>query len=274
MRIALLALYLVGSSTCAFSQPPSPPSLKGSVFLYWGYNRAQYTTSNIHFTGPDYDFILHDVIADDKPEPFSLSNYFAPHNIWIPQYNYRVGWFLNDHWSFSIGLDHMKYVVRNDQTVQLTGSIGTTRSANYAGSDTRDVKLTEDFLRYEHTDGLNLLGINADHYDRLWTSMSGEHSFYVTEGVCIGPMIPRTDVRLFGVGLNNKFHIAGYGAGAQLGAMVLLWQHFFIRAEVKAGYIELPDVLTTGTSEDRARQHFWFTQEDVVFGAIFHLGKH
>jgi hypothetical protein len=91
--------------------------------LYWGYNRAQFSASSIHFTGADYDFILHDVLAKDKPEAFTLNNYFNPKNIWIPQYNYRVGWFFNDRWSFSLGLDHMKYVVVQGQQVALNGTI-------------------------------------------------------------------------------------------------------------------------------------------------------
>ncbi len=265
----LIALVIITDQ--ADAQQARAVHLKHRVFAFWGYNRAQYSASNIHFTGPGYDFILHDVVADDKPEEVTLSNYLAPRNIWIPQYNYRVGWFLNDHWSFSLGLDHMKYVMRNDQTVRITGYISPERSPKYAGSEESNVKLTADFLRYEHTDGLNLLSIDADHYDPLWRSANGRHALFLTEGACIGPMIPRSDVRLFGVGINNKFHLAGYGAGLQIGAFAVFLDRVFLRATVRGGYIELPDVLTTGTSEDRARQHFWFVEEYAVLGVL--IGK-
>ena len=267
LQPAFLALAFLLPTLSASAQ--NVPQLKHRVFAYWGYNRAQFTTSDIHFTGSDYDFILHDVVAKDKPEAFSLNNYFNPKNIWIPQYNYRVGWFLNDRWSFSLGLDHMKYVMAHDQNVQLTGIISKERSPAYATSgETGEVRLTPDFLTYEHTDGLNLLAVDADHYDRIWSSKNGKQALYFTEGLFVGPVIPRTDVRLFGEGLNNKFHLAGYGAGAQVGVFGLFWDRVFLRANVRAGYIELPSVLTTGKQEDRASQHFWFVQENVVFGVL------
>lgn len=253
------------------AQSPEGVHLRHRVFANWGYNRAQYSVSNIHFEGPGYDFILHDVTAADQPKPFSFAVYLDPRDLSLPQYNYRVGWFLNDKWSFSVGMDHMKYVMTQDQSVRITGSISCTRSQQYAGSEEHQVILSEDFLIYEHTDGLNLVSADADHYDRLWGSPSRKHALFLTEGAFIGPVIPRSDVRLFGEGINNKFHLAGYGAGVQIGGMAVFWDRLFLRAAVKGGYIELPDVLTTGTDEDRARQRFWFVEEYAVLGVL--IGK-
>jgi hypothetical protein len=260
-----LALFLIP----AIASAQSTPSLKHRVFVHWGYNRAQFSASDIHFTGTDYNFILHQVVAKDKPEAFALNNYFNPKNFWIPQYNYRAGWFPNDQWSFSLGLDHMKYVMEADQVVQLTGQISRERSATYATSaDEGEVLLAADFLTYEHTDGLNLVALDADHYTRLWHGADGKQAVYFTQGIFVGPVIPRTDVRLFGEGLNNKFHLAGYGAGAQVGIFALFSDRIFLRANLRAGYIELPSVLTTGKAKDRADQHFWFVQENVVVGVL------
>ena len=109
--------------------------------------------------------------------------------------------------------------------------------------------LTPDFLRYEHTDGLNLLSVDGDHYDRLWNSHNGKHALFLTEGAFIGPVIPRTDVRLFGEGINNRFNVAGYGAGAQAG------------------------LFTTGVAGNSARQRFWFVQEYAVLGVLIGQGR-
>lgn len=253
------------------AQAPEKVHLKHRVFMSWGYNRAQYSVSNIHFEGPGYDFILHDVAAMDRPTPFSFGVYLDPADMTLPQYDYRVGWFLNDRWSFSIGMDHMKYVVNRGQDVRITGSISPERSLTYAGSEEHTVTLTPDFLQYEHTDGLNLLSADADHYDRLWDAPSGKHALFLTEGAFVGPVIPRSDVRLFGVGINNKFHLAGYGAGLQVGLFAAFWDRVFLRTMFKGGYIELPDVLTTGTDVDRARQRFWFVEEYAVLGVL--IGK-
>lgn len=246
---------------------------KGSFFLHWGYNRAWYSWSDIHFNGPDYDFTLRHVVAQDRPVPFG-SEYFKLKNIWIPQYNYRVGWFFHDDWSISLGLDHMKYVMQQDQTVRMDGYVNGSRSLQYTSSEgSRDVRLTKDFLQYEHTDGLNLLSVDVDHYDALWASTDGRFRLRAYEGLNAGPVIPRSDVRLFGVGINNRFNIAGVGVGAQVGLHLTLWRHLYLRNTLRAGWVDLPHVLTTGTSEDHASQHFWFVQHAIVLGAQFHLGS-
>ena len=117
------------------AQVPEPVHLRHRVFAAWGYNRAQYSASNIHFEGPGYDFILHDVAAADQPKPFSFAVYLDPRDLSLPQYNYRAGWFLNDRWSFSLGMDHMKYVMGQGQNVRITGTISSDRSQQYAGSE-------------------------------------------------------------------------------------------------------------------------------------------
>ena len=267
VRSTTLALLLaIGDLVPANGQePPAPSLLSGRLFVHWGYNRAIFTRSDIRFTGPDYDFTLRQVKAVDRPEPFSPKNYFAPANIWIPQYNYRVGYFLNERWSVSLGLDHMKYVVAQGQKVQEDGYARNTGTGEW--SNTQQITLTPDVLQYEHTDGLNLLSVDADRYHSLWNGGNGRRCLHVFEGAFAGPVIPRTDVRLFGVGLNNRFHLAGWGAGVQAGIHFTFCRVLYLRATAKGGYIDLPDVLTTGTSEDRARQHFFFAQWNATFGA-------
>lgn len=246
---------------------------KGSFFLYWGYNRACYSWSDIHFDGPGYDFTLRHVRAADRPSTFSAALYFGPTTLWIPQYNYRAGWYFHDRWSVSLGLDHMKYVVRQGQTVTMDGHVDGTRSITYTTQEgSHDVQLEQDFLKFEHTDGLNLLSVDLDHYDLLWESKSSKFRLRAFEGVHAGPVIPRSDVRLLGEGINNRFNVAGYGLGAQVGLQLNFLRHLFIRNTVKGGYIDLPHVLTTGNDEDHANQHFWFLQHSIVLGGQFRIG--
>lgn len=269
---ALLATLLVGPCTAQAQLAPAPAP-KGSLFLYWGYNRAGYSDSNIHFNGPGYDFTLRHVEAKDRPVPFSFEAYFNIHDIWLPQYNYRVGWFLHERWSLSLGLDHMKYVMVQDQTVRMDGWVESSRSGTYAMQEgSQEVTLTDDLLTYEHTDGLNLLCFDMDHYDAVWASRNGRQRLHAFEGVHLGMLIPRSDVRLFGEGVNNVFHIAGVGVGAQLGLHFTFCEHLFLRATARGSWIDLPSVLTTGTADDRASQHFWAWQGNLAFGGQFRLG--
>lgn len=270
----LLRFLTVMSTGLAIAPRPALAQDRGAFFAYWGYNRAWYSWSDIHLRGDDYDFTLRHVQADDRPSPFSLKGYFTPARIWIPQYNYRLGYFFREHWSLSLGMDHMKYVVRGGQTVRMDGYVDGTRSLQYTTNEgSRDIRITEDFLKFEHTDGLNLLSIDADHWDLLWSSPSGRWRLRAYEGLHAGPVIPRSDVRLFGEGLNNRFNLAGYGMGAQLGLHLNFLRHFFIRNTLRAGLIDLPKVLTTGNDSDHASHRFWFVQHNVVVGGHFRLWK-
>ncbi len=268
MRAALLASALV-LSPFLLAQGD-----RGSFFAYWGYNRAWYSRSDLHLYGQDYDFTLRRIQADDRPSPLDLKTYCSPTTLWIPQYNYRVGWFVRDRWSLSVGMDHMKYVMRAGQTVRMDGYVRGSRSMEYTTNEgTRDIAVTPDFLRFEHTDGLNLLSIDLDHYDLLWSSASGGFRLRAYVGIHAGPVIPRSDVRLFGEGLNNRFNVAGAGAGAQSGLHFSFLRHFFVRSTLRAGWIDLPRILTTGKDEDHASQQFWFAQHNIVAGGRFHLGR-
>jgi len=247
---------------------------KGPFFAYWGYNRAWYSWSDIHFDGDGYDFTLRHVRAYDRPMAFDAGVYFGPTTFWNPQYNYRLGWFVHDRWSISLGLDHMKYVVRQGQAVRMDGYVGSTRDLQHSVSEgSSDVTISDDFLMFEHTDGLNLLCIDADHWDPLWTSAKEKWRLRAYEGIHAGPVIPRSNVRLFGEGQNNRFNFAGYGVGAQIGLHFDFLKHFFIRNTLRAGLIDLPNVLTTGRDTDHCSHRFWFVQHNVVVGGQFRLWK-
>jgi hypothetical protein len=43
----------------------------------------------------------------------------------IPQTNFRIGYFINDHYSIALGVDHMKYVMAQNQVANITGNINT-----------------------------------------------------------------------------------------------------------------------------------------------------
>ena len=50
-------------------------------------------------------------------------------------------------------------------------------------------------------------------------------------------------------------------------------KYIFIQSELKAGYINMPDIKTTKFSSDKASQQFEFLQYNIVFGAEFPIYK-
>lgn len=254
------------------AQAPGKSKLheKGDFYLYWGYNRSGYTTSDIRFTGPGYDFTLEDVGAHDRPTEVTLENYAKPANITIPQYVYRIGYFITDRWSISAGMDHMKYVLGANQTVSMTGSIqqpGNPFNGDYQGEERA---LSNDFLHFEHTDGLNYASVGTDYFYPLYVSQNGEHGVSALAGAGLGLLIPKSNVTLMGGERSDVFHVAGWGASANLGVQAYFFKHFFFRTQLKGGWISMQDILTRpGDAPDRAHQNFGFGMWDFVLGGQF-----
>lgn len=248
------------------------PNKKGSFYIYWGWNRAAYTKSNITFWGDDYNFKLHKVIANDRQSLFRANLYFNPATMTIPQYNLRLGYFFADKYEISFGSDHMKYVMKNFQTVKMDGSIansGTQYDGIYAN---QSQVLDTSFLLFEHTDGLNYLNVEARRNDAL---VNVKHfnlsAFY---GFGIGALVPRTNTTLLNFKRYDQFHLAGYGMGLVGGFKFNFFKYFFIQMEAKYGFIHMPDIRTTEFKADRAKQAFCFMQYNAVFGAQFQLTHH
>ena len=261
LRLVLLAILLLPGISESYGSIILG-SEKGRLFIYWGWNRGWYSKSNIGFLGDDYNFNLKRVVAKDRQSPFSFNKYLNPATISIPQYNFRIGYFLNDRWAVSVGMDHMKYVMVNDQTVKISGTI---EGHNYDGAyQNEDIVLTPDFLLFEHTDGLNYANIGLSRFDQLLDLNKVKIS--LIEGVGIGLLVPRTNATLFGEERYDEFHVSGFGFDLNVGLNATFFKYFFIQSELKGGFIDMPDIRTTKFEADKAKQSFYFLQSNIVFG--------
>ncbi len=244
---------------------------KGEMYVYWGWNRGAYSKSDIRFHGDAYDFTLDKVVAKDRPSPFNSKVYFNPSYMTIPQYNLRIGVFLNDKYDISFGADHMKYVMRNYQDVIINGYIQKSQTPYDGTYDNDTINLSPDFLLFEHTDGLNYENIEIRRSDILFAREKFRIETRVGGGV--GFLLPRTNTTLLNNPRYDEFHLAGYGMGIMGGVHFSFFKHFFIQFEAKGGFIHMPDIRTTMYKSDRAAQHFFFAQVNGVFGANFNLVK-
>jgi hypothetical protein len=267
----LLLFTVILSSYFGQTHNPKNDNLKGKFFIYWGWNRSAYTTSDIHFTGKEYDFTLHDVVATDRQSPFKLSTYFHPTSITIPQYNLRLGYFFHNNYQISFGADHMKYVMRANQMAKISGHIANSSTPFDGTYDNDDILLSPNFLKFEHTDGLNYENIEVRRFDALIRKR--RFTLYANEGLGLGILLPRTNATLLNNPRNDQFHLAGYGISAVASLNFTFFDFLFIQTECKGGFIHMPDILTTPFKEDRASQHFFFGQYNVVFGANFPIKR-
>ncbi len=259
----------------------------------WGGNRESYSNSDVNFRGKDYNFTVENMKAHDKPKGWHV-DYVNPVNMTIPQTNLRLGYFFSDHYSVTIGVDHMKYVMSQNQIANVNGYIDL--PADQAGSiyngvyNNRPVDMSiggaqeggmppgstgTPFLIYEHTDGLNYVNTEVSRFDDVskWFGLPNIDKVQInlTEGLGAGLLYPKTNTTLLGKDRHDDFHISGYGVSAKAGINVTFFKHFYIQGELKGGYINMQDIRTTVSNEDKASQDFFFFQRIIAVGGIFRI---
>jgi hypothetical protein len=234
------------------------------MYFQWGYNTEWYTKSNLHFKlNNGSNFTLHNVRASDKPDMEGI--YESPLDISIPQYNYRIGFYLNESKTraLEINFDHAKYVVDANQRVLVTGTI----EGQAVNGDS--ILERNRFLHVEHTDGANFF-----HFNYVWQKnmlkkqKSNRPLLNLIGKIGAGFNIPRTDFTWKGDRLNNKFHIAGYNISAEGGARYYFGKRFFIEGTAKTGFVKYTNALanTTQFKNSYLKHSFGYFELIGLFG--------
>lgn len=239
---------------------------KGTMFVYWGWNRAGFSKSDIRFKGNGYDFTLQNVTAKDRPSELSMA-YIDPTRLSIPQFNFRLAYFIKDNLALVIAQDHMKYVMDQNQTVNFDGHI---TDPTYAGmvQNGQVNLLDEQFLTFEHTDGLNYINLGLEKYKNVLSKK--DFNMFWAYGGGIGALMPKSNVKLFGNQRSDRYHLAGFGLDARTSINAVFWNHWMARVEGKFGYINMPDIKTTlNNKPDKASQDFVFYQVNFGIGYVF-----
>jgi len=241
---------------------------KGHFYFGWGYTRAWYSKSTIHFvnnsnrvnpiTGrvDNYDFTLHNATAHDRPDFSQIKDVI---NITIPQFVFRVGYSLNKRWGLEVNYDHTKYVVDDNQKLRVSGRF----NDNWVDQDT--ILNGNTLVHFEHTDGANFWMLNLV---RKWQVLSLGKAFTVTWMIKPGAgiVLPRTDVTLFGERLNNDWKVAGWITGVESGARFCLYNKAYLEFVGKAVFADYVNVFVLGRGNGKATHHFFATQLTATIG--------
>ena len=218
------------SHAAAPAQPATPPAKRGrEIFVSWGYNGDHYTKSDLHIEQESIgnDFTLVGVQArDSKPWGNILG-----HSLFVPQYNVRGGVFFNEKWGLELALDHMKWIVRQDQAVPMTGTLN-------GASVNSQVTLTEEVLRYQLNNGANPVFVNAVRRVRLRgeRGKTGFISFLAKAGG--GLAFPHTENTLFGQPNEKGFQFFhGWDVDAAAALRVHVFKRLYLEAEDKLVYV-------------------------------------
>lgn len=277
--ISLIVLGMTMSTNLIAEEKEVGIHEKGSFYAFWGWNRGYYSKSDVHFRGENYDFTINDMTASDRPSAVGIHPYLNPLGMTLPQTNFKVGYFIADHYAISFGVDHMKYVMDQEQTAQIDGyiNVGSIHDGTYnnegvylgnRGEPNDDHKLgVPTLLAFEHTDGLNYINIELNRFDELHAVTP---SFRISRilGAGVGGMLPRTNATILGNDRHDQFHFAGWGTHVKAG-LEFSYNKLFFRSELKFGYIDMQDIRTTKFTADKASQHFTFTEWNILFGSYF-----
>lgn len=258
-KIATVLVLLIIGQVTVMGQ--SKFSIKG-MYLQWGYNTEWFTRSDIHFKGAvngvPHDFTAYGVKATDRNDMDAI--FKKPIQISVPQYNYRIGFYLNAAKTKAIELnfDHTKYIAKDNQRLHLKGMIGD----KYIDQDT--LVTSDKLFAFEHTNGANFYHIN---YVQFWPlNKTNRKAGYFVPMLKVGAgfMIPKTDVTLFGKRLDNKFHLAGYMASVEGGIKYYITRNFFFEATAKTGYAKYTNALTVDGG--KAKHAFGYAEVIGTFG--------
>lgn len=264
--VLLISITSFGQGRYSYSD-----TKKGQLTVSFGWNRAFYTKSNIDFKGADYDFKLFQVKAHDRPSlPVNYNNYLRFSRVTAPQTNIRISYFIKEGLAVSLGDDHMKYVMDKDQSVMINGVIN--KEGPYKGTYDKSITLSQDFLTFEHTNGLNYLNVELEKYFTWYHSNSNQCIVSGMIGGGAGILVPKTDVKLLNYERNDRYHVSGFGLAAKAAVQATFFKHLVVKAENKLGYISMPDIAIHKKGIiGKAKQDFFFAELYVTLGATFSL---
>ena len=235
----------------------------GSVYLSWGYNTEWYSGSDIHVVQPELncDFTYNNIKAHDH---IGWDAAFQ-HDITIPQYNYRLGYFFNQKQdlAFEINFDHTKYIVTYGQPVVVTGKING-KSVN------ESYRTYYNVLDYQLNNGANFLLFNLVKKLSIYTSAKGGINLVGLGKFGIGPLVPHVQNRIFGNDNVAHFQLGGWNTGLEAGFRLTALSHIYLEFSNKLDYARYSGLqVYKGT----VNQSFFCYELILSLGYTFHTGK-
>ena len=277
MKQILISLFILSASIC-YSQYRTAKAKKswsaGTLFFYWGYNRSFYTKSNINFNGPGYNFTLNGAMAEDRPSK-EIKTYLSIQEITVPQFNLRLGYMIKNHWAISIGHDHMKYLLVDNQPYTLSGYIkpGVDVVTNWSGNYDKEPVITQqETFHYENTNGLNYIRFEVSRIDQWFRTEGGQFAFSSSFGLSTGAILSFNDFTFAGKKDVQTVSMSGFGLSAHAGARLEFWKHFFLQVNGAGGFMNQVHVDTRLNDYNSfAKQKFGYSAMEVVAGGLFYF---
>ena len=278
MKYLLMFFLLIGSVANAqqVTKNNKRSTAKGTMFFYWGYNRSAYSKSNLRFIGPGYDLTLKGFEAKDRPSQ-DFKTYVSLTDFTVPQFNFRIGYNFKKNWAFSLGYDHMKYVLKAGPTYFLNGTIspGIDPVTNWSGTYENEPVVTNgNTFHYENTNGLNYIHGDISNVFKIYNSDKGRVALTTIWGFGAGPVLSFNDFTFAGQKNVATVSLSGFGISGHAALRAEFFKRVFIQTNLAAGFIDQVRVKTRPNDYDsHARQAFVYSEGSLVVGALFYLNQ-
>jgi len=224
--------------TSAPSKTPGKKVRKHELYFSWGYNKEWYTNSNVSVSQPSLgnSFTFTNVKGVDHPG-WENEQFFTK-ALSIPQYNYRLGYFIDRDkgWGVEINFDHTKWLFPNNQMVHIKGKINNQPfegqvffSDSVAGSDSSSYHYLNN--------GANFLLFNVVKRWHIWANKKQTIMVDGLGKLGIGPVIPHVQVKYFDQPQNDPhFQLGGWNAGLEADLKVTFFQYVYLEYANKVDY--------------------------------------
>ncbi len=246
---------------------------QGTIDFSWGYNRSAYTKSNIRFAGNQYDFRLQGVRAKDQQTPFS-GDYFNPTRLTLQQYNVRIGYNFKNFWNISVGFDHMKYAIRDGQSVNISGFIQPGIDPLWGGTfgDGQERAINKEHFHYQNTEGLNYMRVQLSRNVAPFPSLrSGNFAINWLYGISAGALLSYTDFTFEGYRSEKINSISGYGLSMHTGLRFIFFKNFFLQTNFAGGLMHQVRTKTRPGLGSFASHAYLYGATEGLFGFLWYL---
>jgi hypothetical protein len=278
--IVLLPLFGLAQQTTTTQIITSSPSRnstkkvrKHEIYFSWGYNKEWYTNSNVSVSQPALgnSFTFTNVKGVDHPG-WENEQFFTK-ALSIPQYNYRLGYFIDRDkgWAVEINFDHTKWLFPNNQTVHIKGMIHNqpfVGQVNFADSIAGSDSSSYHYLN----NGANFLLFNVV---KRWHIWANKKQTILVDGLGkfgVGPVIPHVQVKYFDQPQNDPhFQIGGWNMGLEGDLKVTFFHYVYIEYANKVDYARYTNLkIYEGTD----KQAFGTYEMILNLGVTIPVGKY
>lgn len=265
--ILILTATLVSAQLApvAYKKPKNSAG-KGTMFLSAGINNTGYAASDIHFSGIGYEFQLNQSRAESAPiwNKKGLSG--------LPQMNARIGYMIANHYSISLGVDRMNYLlIEGEQLLSGEISAGLDTATNWSGSYTNAAVTTSKSTFNYQNSAVNYFRFGVERTDNIYEI--GHWLMFSSQiGLGAGALYTSNDFRFAGKSDLSTRSLSGFGLNGFVGARIEFFDHFFLQANAGGGFSAQTKVRTRlNDATDYARQNYAYYMVDFSVGFLLFI---